>query len=305
MKLQVLPSDPCEIDFSWYNMIRNELLRKTVPRAIKVLDVGCRGGEVLFMLQEQIEHGIGIDISKEDVTYTEKERKKRNIKNLEFIQADAKELPFASGSFDVVLCLGDVLSYSNLYAEENLALSEIVRVLTDDGLTVHECMNWDWEYRLAPYWTFFMHTQDGRYFFHRNRRTVSGLETSRQYEVLRGSPLHDWVSQQNWPVSPQGERTSLDVREESPIPRRWLMFRGVSKHQNYTPRSLKRRYQKAGFRNVQVFAYGQTYDIASKAGLLETVGHSKAALAKAEAELAFKLCMGSGPWLFLVGRKRA
>ena len=52
-----------------------------------------------------------------------------------------------------------------------------------------------------------------------------------------------------------------------------------------------------------MFAYGQTYDITYKAGLLETIGCFKAELARAEAELIFQLRMGSGPWLFLVARK--
>ncbi|MFQ6041523.1 MAG: class I SAM-dependent methyltransferase [Candidatus Poribacteria bacterium] len=303
LKLKALPSDPRQVDFTWYNMIRAELLRKTVRRAEQVLDVGCRQGEVLLMLSGQIGRGVGVDISEDDVVVAENTRKKKGVENLEFIYANAVDLPFASSTFDVVLCLGDVLSYSNLYGQQERALSEIKRVLKDDGLTVYEGTNWDWEYKVSPYWTFFTRTNDGRFYFHRAKRTASGCETIREYEVVPETPLHNWILQQDWPVSSQGYNTTLDVIEEETIPQRWLKFRGVSRGQYYTPRALKKKYKSIGFRDVEVFAYGQTYDIVSKAGLLETVGRWKAELAKAEAEMILQLRMGSGPWIFLVARK--
>ena len=302
LKLKVL-SNPCDVDFTWYNMIRAELLRTTVQRAEQALDVGCGQGEVLLMLSKQIGQGVGVDILEDDVDAAENMRKKKGVENLEFIKANVVDLPFASSTFDVVLCLGDVLSYSNLYGQQERALSEIKRVLRDDGLTVYEGMNWDWEYKVSPYWTFFTHTDDGRFHFHRAKRIASGCETIREYEVVPETPIYDWILQQNWPLSPLDDSTSLDVIEESPIPQRYLKFRGVSSGQYYTPHALKRKYEKIGFRDVEVFAYGQTYDIVSKAGLLETVGQWKAELAKAEAEMIFHLRMGSGPWLFLVARR--
>lgn len=304
LKLKVIPSERCDLDFAWYLMIRDELLRKTVGRAKRVLDVGCGKGDVLLMLSRQIGWGIGVDISRGEVKAAEKKRKKRRIKNLEFMKANALDLPFPSNSFDVVLCLGDVLSSSNLYGQGGRALSEIKRVLKKDGLTAYEGMEWNWEFRMSRgYWTFFSRTEDGRFHFNRAKRTASGRETNRSYEVLPNTPLHHWILKQKWPLSPQGHNTSLDIVEEKPIPRRWIKFRHLRKYQFYTPRSLKRKYEKAGFRDVEAFAYGQTYDIVTKAGLLETVRPSMAKLARAEAELILKTRQGSGPWLFLVARK--
>jgi len=108
--LKVL-SNPCDVDFTWYNMIRDELLRKTVQQAEGVLDVGCGRGEVLLMLSKQIGWGVGVDISEDDIVTAENTRKKRDIKNVEFIHANALDLPFALSTFDVVLCLGDVFCY--------------------------------------------------------------------------------------------------------------------------------------------------------------------------------------------------
>ncbi len=59
----------------------------------------------------------------------------------------------------------------------------------------------------------------------------------------------------------------------------------------------------AGFHHTEVFAYGQTYDIAAKARLLDQVAAFRSALAAAEAEVALTLRLGSGPWLFLIAKK--
>jgi SAM-dependent methyltransferase len=304
LKLKVIPSGPCDLDFTWYFMIRDELLRRTVGQAKRVLDVGCGQGDVLLALSKQIGRGVGMDISRGEVAAAERKRKKRRIKNLAFMKANALNLPFPSNSFDVVLCLGDVLEFA--VGKEGRVLSEIKRVLTKDGLAIHECGNWDWGFRLDPSWSYFIRTKDGRFYFNRGRGRPSGRQTVYRYEVLSDTPLHHWVLKQKWPFSPhdpQGFKTSLDVTEEEPIPRQWLKFLHIGRNQYQTPRSLKRKYKKAAFRDVQAFAYGQTREIACKAGLYEKVERFKTKLAKAEAELILKTRQGSGPSLFLTARK--
>jgi len=303
LKLRVVPSPPCDLDFAWYEMIRDELLGKTVPAGSCVLDVGCGRGEVLLMLSEQVKSGTGIGVSEDDIAAAERARKDRCVENVEFHLANAADLPFPDASFDVVLCLGDVLCYSNLFGKKDRVLAEIRRVLRVEGVAVHDCMNWEWEYRTSPYWTHFSRAGPGRFQFSRVKRTASGIEVSRNYEVLGDTPLHEWLLQQSWPASPQGHNTSLDVAEERRIPRRCLKYLEVSKHQHFTPHGLRRAYMKAGFRELGAFSYGQTYDIASKAGLLENLKDARPALAKAEAELALQQRTGSGPWLFLIARK--
>jgi hypothetical protein len=129
------------------------------------------------------------------------------------------------------------------------------------------------------------------------------LETSRDYEVVPATPLHQWILEQEWPVSPQGWNTRLEVKEDAPIPEEWLKIRGVSRTRHYSLRDLERLYKQAGFRRAEAVPYGQTYDIVVKAGLLDQIGASQSALAAAESELAFTLRLGSGPWLFLVAEK--
>ena len=74
----------------------------------------------------------------------------------------------------------------------------------------------------------------------------------------------------------------------------------MNRYKHYRPRDLELLYERAGFRRAEAIAYGQTYDLVNKAGLLEQLGAFRSALAAAEAEVAFSLRLGSGPWLFLI-----
>jgi len=257
------------------------------------------------MLSGQIGEGIGIDICQGDLDRAESERQRRKIPNVMFQHADATALPFPDGGFDVVLLLGDVLVYPSIYGKHETVVAELRRVLKEGGVAAHESMNWDWEYRWPYPPSNISFTRSGKNDFtmHRIRRDVSGLETAQDYEVLPGTPLYQWILEQEWPVSPQGANTQLEVREYTPIPEEWLKFCSVSQHKHYRAQDLARLYKRAGFHPPELFAYGQTYDIAAKAGLLEQVAAFQSELATAEAEVAFTLRLGSGPWLFLVAKK--
>jgi ubiquinone/menaquinone biosynthesis C-methylase UbiE len=305
LNLSVVPPGPCDIDFGWYEMIRAELLRRTVGQADQVLDVGCGPGNAILMLSGQIGEGIGVDVSVDDLDRATRARLDQGIANVRFQCADVRSLPFPAERFDVVLLLGDVLAYLDPREGHEGAIGELWRVLKQGGIALHDSMNWDWEYRW-PYPTTdvaFTRSAEGEYTLNRLRRTASGRETSREYEVLPGTPLHRWIREQAWPVSPQGANAWLEAREGTPIPRRWLRFKGVSRYRHYRAPDLRRLYRRAGFSPVEVYAYGQTYDIAAKAGLLDRMEPLQLRLAMAEAELAHTLRLGSGPWLFLVAGK--
>ena len=305
LNLRVVPAEPCEIDFAWYEEIRAGLLRRAVEQANRVLDVGCGRGDVLLMLSEQIEEGIGIDICQDDLRRAECVRKRRGITNVMVQHADATALPFPDSGFDVVLLLGDVLTYPSTYGKHETVVAEVRRVLKEGGIAVHESTNWDWEcgWPYPPSDIWFTRSGKSDFTMHRITRDVSGLETSQDYEVLPGTPLHQWILEQEWPVSAQGWNTHLEVIECTPIPNEWLKYCSVSQYKHYRAQDLARLYKRAGFHHPEVFAYGQTYDIAAKAGLLDRVAAYQSELAAAEAEVAFTLRLGSGPWLFLVAEK--
>jgi SAM-dependent methyltransferase len=304
LNLSVVPQQPCDVDFGWYEEIRTDLLRRTAGHSGCVLDVGCGRGQVLLMLSEQIGEGLGIDVADEDLARAEGDRQKARIGNVSFRHGDARDLDLPDASFDVVLLLGDVLTYIDP-AQHNDVVAELWRVLKPGGRVVHESMNWDWEYR----WPYpetdiaFKRAGEGRFTAHRNRRDASGLETSQDYEVSPGTPLDQWIGDQEWPVSPQEASTCLEVKEHRPIPEAWLKPCGESRYKHYCADDLVRLYGEASFGCVEIIPYGQTYDLVNKAGLLEQLAPFQSQLAHAEAELAFTLRLGSGPWLFAVAEK--
>jgi len=301
--LRVLPSSPSEVDFTWYELVRHELLTRVMGQAGRVLDVGCGNGRALIALSRLFGQGMGIDISEDALREAESARLSEGIGNIEFTRVDVLGLPFASESFDVVLCLGDVLCYSELYGRHADAVEQMKRVLKPGGLIVHESMNWEWEYRQCPSWTCFTRETGGAFCFHRTSRLPSGRETSRDHEVVPKTPLHDWVSRQDWPISPQGFDTSINVAEDTPLPREWLRPLGVRCYRHHTAASLRRLYAVAGFRNISVVPYGGACDMVELAGLAEELKPLQSRLAAAEADIACRLKSGSGPWLFLDARK--
>jgi SAM-dependent methyltransferase len=164
----------------------------------------------------------------------ERERQQRRIGNVSFRHADAQALPFPEDSFDVVLLLGDVLTYVDP-ANHMAVVAELWRVLKPGGRAIHESMNWDWEYRwpYPPSDIAFTRSGKGGLTAHRIKREPSGLETSQDYEVLPGTPLHRWILDQEWPVSPQEANTRLEVREHAPIPEAWLKPCGEGWYKHY------------------------------------------------------------------------
>ena len=93
----------------------------------KILDVGCGTGIVLSR-HSQMGDAFGVDFQHEALMAT----RKRNAGPL--TSASAVQLPFKSGSFDIVTCL-DVLYHQNIKSDSD-AVSEIFRVLKPGGLFV-------------------------------------------------------------------------------------------------------------------------------------------------------------------------
>ena len=303
LNIEVVASSAAELDFRWYEDIREELLLRALEGSWRVLDVGCGDGKVLLSLSQVIGRGLGVDILAEDVKRACARASDEGIRNVAFSRADATALPVSDDSHDAVLCLGDVLSSGNLYRRWRRALREMYRALRPEGRAVFHCMNWAWEYRTGLRWTFFKRDSDVGFAFVRVRRTAAGVETARTYRVVEGTPLDEWLSEQEWPASPSGGRTALTVLEKEPVPEEWLCDLERSRLRNFTASGLARALRSAGFDDVWVTPFGATYDIACGADLLETLEPVRRRLAQAEAQVLWTQRTGSGPWLFATARK--
>jgi SAM-dependent methyltransferase len=99
--------------------------REGIQRASSILDVGCGGGAILRAIARPGVRLVGVDVSVGAAGAVQEA-------GFEGVAVDLEQgkLPFASGSFDAVLCY-DV--FEHLFSPE-LLLAEIHRVMSRDGL---------------------------------------------------------------------------------------------------------------------------------------------------------------------------
>jgi len=95
-----------------------------------ILDIGCAAGAEVEALRARGFRIVGIDYSAEMLRFAQK--RSSALDGVHFCRADAESLPFASASFDHVVCLG-VLEYLSTYQH---CLEEIHRVVRPGGLTI-------------------------------------------------------------------------------------------------------------------------------------------------------------------------
>ncbi len=103
-----------------------------VEPGMRVLDVACGAGEPALSLAALLSgtgRVIGSDISAGPLEVVRARAAKRELTNVEFVQADVHALPFADASFDRVTCRLGVMFFSDLPR----ALGEMHRVLRPGG----------------------------------------------------------------------------------------------------------------------------------------------------------------------------
>jgi 2-polyprenyl-6-hydroxyphenyl methylase / 3-demethylubiquinone-9 3-methyltransferase len=113
-----------------------ELIIKTEPGKISVLEVGCGGG---ILTEEIAKRGFitsGIDPSESSLN-TAIEHAKMNNLSIKYKIGSGENLPIESNSFDVVLCC-DVLEHVHDLPK---VISEIARVLKNGGVFIYDTFN--------------------------------------------------------------------------------------------------------------------------------------------------------------------
>ena len=105
------------------------LERAGVPLGGRVLDDGCGGGGMPLSLAEETRAVIGIDPAERFQEAGVRLGRERQMRNLHFALADGMALPFAAGSFDLILSHA-VIEH---VADAPLYLRECARVLAPGG----------------------------------------------------------------------------------------------------------------------------------------------------------------------------
>ena len=123
-----------EYDYALFEYYRSAkviafLERAGVTVGGRVLDAGCGGGGMPLSLAEHAGQVVGIDPIDRFSQAGAVLARERNLGNLSFVQADGMTLPFASGSFDLVLSHA-VIEH---VADAPLYLRECRRVLAAGG----------------------------------------------------------------------------------------------------------------------------------------------------------------------------
>ena len=111
----------------------------------KVLDVGCASGWFLNEIAAVYPNAkyYGVDVYEDAVKYGNRTYKQLNLK-----VSDAHMLPYASKTFDLVVCT-EVLEH---VIDPDNVLKEIKRVLTDDGIAIIEMDSGNLLFRTIWYW---------------------------------------------------------------------------------------------------------------------------------------------------------
>ncbi|MEW9124312.1 MAG: methyltransferase domain-containing protein [Thermotaleaceae bacterium] len=119
---------------AWRKMI---LENAPAKEKLKILDVGTGPG--FFAINLAL---LGHDVTAVDCTYAMLDKASENARNygvkVEFAQANADELPFDEGTFDLIVSRNVVWNLEN----PQRALKEWARVLKDEGHLIYFDANW-------------------------------------------------------------------------------------------------------------------------------------------------------------------
>ena len=95
-----------------------------------ILDLGCHKGEMGEFFSKKISNTIiGIDISRNSLKYAIKRKNENEIRNVEFVLADATHLPIQKQKIDWVIC-NHVIDYLD---SKQLVLEELSNILKKEG----------------------------------------------------------------------------------------------------------------------------------------------------------------------------
>jgi ubiquinone/menaquinone biosynthesis C-methylase UbiE len=107
-------------------------IEKLLPRDLILADIGCGTGSLTFELARFARKVIGIDLSPEMLRRARAIARERDLRNVEFRQGDALELPLPSGSVDAAFCV----MVLHFLPDPGRAISGLCRITRPGGTVV-------------------------------------------------------------------------------------------------------------------------------------------------------------------------
>jgi 2-polyprenyl-6-hydroxyphenyl methylase / 3-demethylubiquinone-9 3-methyltransferase len=126
-----------------------QVFGKGAMRQQQILEVGCGGGLICEELARRGAVAVGIDPAQQALAVARQHTQGSGLgHNTYFEQGYAESLPYADGSFSVIVSLDTLEHVSNLEA----SIKEIARVLAPGGIFVFDTINRTWLARLVLIW---------------------------------------------------------------------------------------------------------------------------------------------------------
>lgn len=113
------------------NRLESFYRRLAVRPDDRVLEIACGRGEICNLLAPRVRSVVGTDYAPSAIAICQEAYRDSGHKNLQFVIADAKKLPFPDSSFDLVFCSEFLEHVHNWELRE--VMQEITRVLAPNG----------------------------------------------------------------------------------------------------------------------------------------------------------------------------
>lgn len=127
----------------------DRVLGKEALRQQEILEIGCGGGLICASLAQRGAVMTGIDPSSAALQTAREHIQRDNLGQVvHFEQGYAESLPYADGSFSVIVCL-DVLEHVR---DLDATIREVARVLAPGGVFIFDTINRTFLSRLALIW---------------------------------------------------------------------------------------------------------------------------------------------------------
>ncbi|HEX2173978.1 MAG TPA: methyltransferase domain-containing protein [Dehalococcoidia bacterium] len=189
------------------------------PPDARVLEVATGPGYVALGFAAVCREVVGVDLTAAPLAIAERQRREQGLDNVRFQEADAEDLPFPDGDFDVVVCR---LAFHH-FEDPPKVLAEMTRVCREHGTVAVEDLIVSEDPNRAAYQNRFENLRDPSHTraFPLSRLltlfAAAGLDVENVSMARREQVVERWLANAHTPADRAAEVRSLierDARED-------------------------------------------------------------------------------------------